>query len=52
MQSVFKTAMPYIVILLPVVTRGFLRCKPNRIPDKMLENKVSENGKPDKMSDK
>ena len=47
-----------------MVARGFLRCKPNRIPDKMpedkmlenkmsedkvLENKMSENGKPDKM---
>ena len=39
-----------------VFARGFPRCKPNRIPDKlqedkMLENKVSENRKPDKMSD-
>ena len=42
-----------------VVARGFPRCKrfkPNRIPgkmpeDKMLENTMSENGKPDKMPD-
>ena len=39
-----------------MVARGFLRCKPNRIPDKMpedkmLENKMSENGKPDKIPD-
>ena len=39
-----------------MVARGFPRCKPNRIPDKMpedkmLENKMSENGKPDKMPD-
>ena len=34
-----------------VVARGFPRCKPNRIPDKMLENKMSEDGKPDKMPD-
>ena len=42
--------------MLLVVARGFPRCKPNRIPgkmpeDKMLENKMSENGKPDKMPD-
>ena len=42
--------------LLIVIARGFPRCKPNWIPDKMpddkmLENKTSENGKPDKMSD-
>ena len=41
--------MYYVGIL--VVARGFPRCKPNRIPDKMLENKMSENGKPDKMPD-
>ena len=34
-----------------MVARGFPRCKPNRIPDKRLENKMSENGKPDKMPD-
>ena len=34
-----------------MVARGFPRCKPNRIPDKRLENKISENGKPDKMPD-
>ena len=38
-------------MILLVVARGFPRCKPNRIPDKMLENKMSENGKPDKMPD-
>ena len=34
-----------------VVVRGFLRCKPNRIPDKLPEDKMSENGKPDKLHD-
>ena len=34
-----------------MVARGFPRCKPNRIPDKRLENKMLENGKPDKMPD-
>ena len=32
-----------------VVAHVFPRCKPNRIPDKMPENKMSKNGKPDKM---
>ena len=46
----------YIYIYIPVVARGFPRCKPNRIldkmpEDKMLENKMSKNGKPDKMPD-
>ena len=31
-----------------VVARGFPRCKPNRIPDKMPEDQMSENGKPTK----
>ena len=34
-----------------MVARGFPRCKANWIPDKMLENKISENGKPKKMPD-
>ena len=34
-----------------VVAHVFPRCKPNRISDKMPENKMSENGKPDKMPD-
>ena len=39
-----------------VVSRAFPRCKANWIPDKMpedkmLENKISENGKPHKMPD-
>ena len=34
-----------------MVARVFPRCKPNRIPDKMPENKMSEDGKPDKMPD-
>ena len=34
-----------------VVARGFPRCKPNQILDKMPEVKISENGKPDKMPD-
>ena len=39
-----------------MAARGFPRCKPNQIPDKMpedkmLENKTSENGKPDKIPD-
>ena len=34
-----------------VVARGFPQCKPNRIPGKMPEDKMSENGKLDKMSD-
>ena len=34
-----------------VVAHVFPRCKPNRIPDKMPENKMSENGKPGKMPD-
>ena len=34
-----------------MVARGFPQCKPNLIPDKMLENKMSENGKPGKMPD-
>ena len=51
-KSVFITTF-YLILM---VARGFPRCKPNRIPDKMpedkmLENKVSENGKPDKMPD-
>ena len=51
-------AVCYIFLLysILVVARGFPRCTPNRIPgkmpeDKMLENKMSENGKPDKMPD-
>ena len=44
---------PIIIRLLCklVVARGFPRCKPNRIPDKMPEDKMSENGKLDKMPD-
>ena len=34
-----------------VVAHVFPRCKPNLIPDKMPESKISENGKPDKMPD-
>ena len=41
----------YHFIYILVVARGFSRCKPNRIPDKMPENKMSENGKPEKMPD-
>ena len=40
----------YIYYIL-VVAHGFPRCKPIRIPDKMPENKMSENGKPVKMPD-
>ena len=44
------------IMVLLVVARGFPRCKPNRIPDKMpedkmLENNISKNGKPDRMPD-
>ena len=55
-----KRCVEWISVLLLynklVVARGFPRCKPNRIPDKMpeekmLQNKVSENEKPDKMPD-
>ena len=41
----------YAFLLLLEVARGFPRCKPNRIVGKMLENKMSENGKPEKMPD-
>ena len=41
----------FVFIIILVVARGFPRCKPSRIPDKILENKMSENGKPDKMPD-
>ena len=41
----------YVIIIILVAARGFPRCKPNRIPDKMLENIMSENRKPDKIPD-
>ena len=41
--------MPNYNIL--AVARGFPRCQPNRIPDKMPEDKTPENEKLDKMPD-
>ena len=56
--SIFYIILFYVVsnYYILVVARGFPRCKPNRISgkvseDKMLEDKMSENGKPDKMPD-
>ena len=54
MYACIQTKSFYIIRL--VVACGFPRCKPNCIPDempedKMLENKMSENGKPDKIPD-
>ena len=43
--NVYKMSLYNIL----VVARGFPPCKLNRIPDKMLDSKMSENGKLDKM---